>query len=170
MLTPYCLRSLVGENLLAQSRMNTACFIIVCTSFIGESQTIKPKRAQIETCVEISQVALANGLDQSLAMAVGWEESRYTKKATSNKGAVGPMQILPKYWCPNGLSENCDLLLSGIIALKKLVGRYGLNGGLCRYSSGRTCKAVSRSRWYKNRVLNYKASLERLILKSCDGC
>ena len=160
----------VGENSLEQADMNTACLIAVCWSFIGQSQTIKPKQSQVDTCVEIGESALIMNVDQSLALAVGWEESRFIKSALSNKGAAGPMQIIPRYWCPNKTAKGCDLLIEGIKAIKSLTGKYGTKEGLCRYSSGRSCKHIKRARWYRSRVLGHRRSLDAQFFKKCGGC
>jgi soluble lytic murein transglycosylase-like protein len=84
---------------------------------------------RLETCSAVAKEAKAQGVDPKLAISVAWMESRFYSNAKNKKsGAIGPMQILPHYWCPNkkgefsihkkdGVSKGCNSLKQGIYAL-----------------------------------------------------
>ena len=144
------------------------CVAAACTAFINTSQTVKPKRSQVSECVKVMNEAEEQGFDRELAAAVAWKESRFNARARSNKGAVGVMQIIPKYWCPN--KRGCDSIVHGIRALRKLKKLYGQREFLCRYASGQSCKLKPAKR-YKQAVKRLTRRMERAVSRSCiDGC
>ncbi len=144
------------------------CVAAACTAFINTSQTVKPKRHQVSECIKVMREAEEQGFDRELAAAVAWKESRFNARARSNKGAVGVMQIIPKYWCPN--KRRCDSIVYGIKALRKLKKIYGQRDFLCRYASGQSCKLLSAKR-YKQSVKRLSRKMERAINLNCvSGC
>lgn len=84
---------------------------------------------RLETCSAVAEEAIVQGVDPKLAISVAWMESRFYPDAKNKKsGAVGPMQILPHYWCPNkkgefsihrsdGVAKGCNTLKQGVYAL-----------------------------------------------------
>mgnify|MGYP003153273427 CR=1 FL=1 len=99
----------------------------------------KPITDSFITCVSIAVVSDLHGVDPIMATS-----------AKSHAGAVGTLQILPKYHCPNKTIRGCNLLYSGIHALIKYMRKYGKWGGsrggkvnwdeaLCHYNSGGKC-------------------------------
>ena len=56
--------------------------------------------ARLTTCVEIADAAVDADVPVVLAVAVGYEESKFVPTVKSSAGAIGAMQVLPKYHCP----------------------------------------------------------------------
>lgn len=90
-------------------------------------------------CQEVAIAARAAGVPVRLAVTLAWSESRFQADAVSVVGAQGPLQVVPRYWCPNGVADGCNLVLAGTMALRVLTERFGVEGGLCRYAAGNTC-------------------------------
>lgn len=148
--------------------MNLLCVAAACSSFIFSSQKIEPKKSQLDECVKVMVEAEKQGLSPELAAAVAWKESRFNPNAKSSKGAVGTMQIIPRYWCPN--KKECDSVKYGIIALKKLNRLYGAQEYLCRYASGKSCKLASANQ-YRQSVERLARRVSEAIKVSCvTGC
>lgn len=145
-----------------------ACIVAACTSFISKSQTVQPKRYQVVQCSKVMREAERQGVDQHIAVAVAWKESRFNPRARSKVGAVGVMQIIPRYWCPN--KRRCDSVVYGIRALKKLKKTYGQRDYLCRYASGKSC-ALKPARRYKQSVKRFSRRMGAILNAHCvDGC
>jgi len=87
-------------------------------------------------CVDVVLAARARGVDPRLAVSVAWHESRMAPNDESSAGAVGPMQVVPRWWCPEGRRAGCDVVDAGMEALATYTGRYGLREGLARYNAG----------------------------------
>ncbi len=90
-------------------------------------------------CQEVAIAARAAGVPVRLAVTLAWSESRFQADAVSVVGAQGPLQVVPRYWCPNGVADGCNLVLAGTMALRVLTDRFGVEGGLCRYAAGNDC-------------------------------
>lgn len=85
---------------------------------------------RMETCSAVIEEAQEQGVDPKLAAAVSWVESRFYRNEVNPKsGAIGPLQVLPRYWCPNkqglwsihrddGIVPGCNTLKRGVFALK----------------------------------------------------
>jgi len=79
---------------------------------------------------------VAHGVDPGLAVSLAFHESRLDAGAVSSAQAVGPMQVIPRWWCPERVLEGCDLVAAGVGALAALTGRYGALEGIARYNAG----------------------------------
>lgn len=90
-------------------------------------------------CQEVAFAARAAGVPVRLAVTLAWSESRFQADAVSPIGAQGPLQVLPRYWCPGGRAEGCDLALAGTMALRRLFDEHGFERGLCHYAAGNVC-------------------------------
>ena len=129
-----------------------------------------------EICLEVAKESIAQGVNPIISVSVGWVESRFTY-ATSSAGARGPLQIIPRYWCPNGRLRGCDLVARGVHALKTYYNRHSSSdrcGGdflnsrryrewlepLCHYNSGNICNRSSR--FYARSVVNIATSVSRI--------
>lgn len=142
---------------------------LICANFISIHQTVPAKKSQIKICAKVAIEADRQGVDPSLGMAVSWIESRFTSNVVSKAGAIGAMQILPKYWCPN--KKRCDSIKYGIKALGYYLSKSGLRNGLCRYASGKSCKKNMRRIRYMKSVVKKRDSLEGIFNDLCiDGC
>ena len=80
----------------------------------------------------------------------------------SKAGARGAMQVLPKYWCPDGKLDGCDLVREGVRSLGVYLKKYGGDEkeALCHYNSGNKCTRKSRN--YSKRVIRAKKRLDFL--------
>ena len=116
---------------------------------------------RMDTCLNIASLAKEWMVEETFAISIAWVESKFSEKVVSSAGAVGPMQVLPKYWCPNGKQKGCDLTIAGIRALDRLVSKYDtLAAAACHYNSGLKCNKHSRR--YATRVLVIKQRLDTL--------
>lgn len=97
------------------------CIVILMTIYpqLQSSQVREFRRAQA-TCEQVYDRALEGGVDPLLALAVAAEETRF-KPQRSNKGAQGPLQVLPALWCPKDargtLKPKCDHTAAGLRAI-----------------------------------------------------
>ena len=104
------------------------------------------------TCLDVSREARAQGVEPTLAVAVAWHESRFDVAARSSQGARGVMQVMPRWWCPRGTAEGCDLTAAGVAALRSYLAQHdGPAAGLCAYNAGNKCGP--RGRRYAEAVL-----------------
>ena len=107
---------------------------------------------RISVCVSVMEEADRQGVPPNLSAAVAWHESKFNADAVSKAGAVGPLQILPRYWCPLKKLKDCDLVVEGVSALKVYIEKYdNYKKALCHYNSGNKCS--NRSKTYARRVL-----------------
>lgn len=145
------------------------CTVSLCTHI---AQSIPGREFQTEdACLEVVWQAEAQGIDPVLAMSVAWHESRFKRSAVSSAGAVGVMQVLPRYWCK---SKPCDHIEAGVRALRHYTKRRGVRDGLCSYFSGRRCKQAGRTaQRYADKVLKLASRYRAIKFEDCeavDGC
>lgn len=143
------------------------CIALFCASIAqSEAHTAHSSRAKV--CEDVATEAEAQGVDPVLAVAVSWRESAFTRSAVSKAGAVGPLQVMPRFWCK---SKPCDHIEAGIRALRYYTERHGIEGGLCAYFSGKPCELTGKtSRRYMRSVLKIRQKFDDLFLKTCGGC
>ena len=102
------------------------------------------------------------------------KESLFRADPVRKAGARGPLQIIPRYFCPTadgelaphkraGRLEGCDLIVDGVKAVKWFWVTYDndWSAALCHYNSGEKCFA--RSRGYAKRVVRRWRRLERQL-------
>ena len=98
---------------------------------------------QMSVCIQVLQASEERGLPPSLVAALSWHESRFHDDRTSRVGAVGPLQVLPQYWCK---TTPCDHIEAGLDALQWYIRKTSTHlHAICRYNAG-TCKRLS-SAW-----------------------
>ena len=123
-------------------------------------------------CALVIEEAEVMGLDPSLALAVAWHESRFFPDASSPKGAIGVMQIVPRYWCPDEQGNFdyhtpsqvlCDSIHWGIHAILFLMDELSLteNEALCAYNSGKITRGRCRFA-YPRIVRRFQRRIRRL--------
>jgi soluble lytic murein transglycosylase-like protein len=106
------------------------------------------------------------GFDVPTVIALAYEESRFTGSARSKAGAIGPMQILPRYFCPDRREKGCDPVDAGMKAWGIYSTKYPKpRDSLCHYNAGRVCNTSSRR--YANRVLARAESL-RAVMRNIE--
>ena len=154
-------------------------YIFTVCSFLMSAQTVPVKPEQRATCAQVVTKAVASNSDPGLIASIAWHESRFIPSRVSSVGAVGPMQIIPKYWCPDGSVEKCDLIAAGIRAFYTYLDKSGLEGALCRYSTGKPCKRTKAGRAYARKVLAthdamidalYPTWHDRMVEEQCLRC
>ena len=114
----------------------------------------------------IRQAAARFGVPASIALSVGYQESRYNQSAISPKGAIGVMQLMPGTASdlrvnPYDVGENID---GGVSYLARLYQQFGdwttalqaYNGGPGNVSRG-TVSSAARS--YADQVLGRAGEL-----------
>lgn len=114
--------------------MHVVTVCIAAWGMLAAEHNTDPQR--FGTCVRVGVEAHAQGVDVPLAVAVAWRESRLDGAAVSSAGAVGPMQVVPRWWCGGGDADGCDIVAAGVGALAALTGRYGVRRGLARHNGG----------------------------------
>jgi hypothetical protein len=143
--------------------MTQLCYIwlVSLSVYVGETP---PQREQLDrkmdTCWAIVQEAHEQDIDPALAITIAFNESRLRTDVKSSKGASGPLQAIPRLWCPdkNGkwtsdgehIEKGCDLIEAGIRALKyytqtkptlhEALRAYG--GGKATGYANRVCKLL----------------------------
>tara|TARA_R110000824_G_scaffold294158_2_gene482495 strand:- start:670 stop:1149 length:480 start_codon:yes stop_codon:yes gene_type:complete len=126
------------------------------------------------TCEKVVEVAEIWNIDPALLVAVAYHESRMNKDAVSRAGAVGPLQILPKWFCG---SQACDYAYVGGRAYTKWRNRVKRKRKklidfwtLAHYNGGN--RPGSRSFRYAKTVLKTRDILKRRLDRACDvpGC
>ncbi len=144
----------------------------LCASLISFSQERIPEKKQammLDNCVELGLEAAASGFDPMLMVSIAHTESRFNKRAVSKAGAVGIMQVLPKYFCPK--KGKCDYTKAGLTAWERWSKGRTKKEALCRYNSGRKCSDSKRARYYSRVVLRKYWRLDAaLINNSCPVC
>jgi hypothetical protein len=137
---------------LTEVRMLAAilCGIALGPGFFNQHYATDEREA---VCVQVAEAAIEAGHDPFLFVALAHEESRYRSDAVSDAGAIGPLQILPRYYCPNRTADGCDPVAAGIRAFERKQARYGtdLEEVLCHYNAGNTC--YRRSYQYARRII-----------------
>lgn len=109
----------------------------------------------MQICKQVAAQAQEMDFDPILAISVAYHETRFTY-SKSNKGAQGPLGVLPKYHCPK--QGKCNLVKAGIRALIKF---HNINPNspckaLAQYNGGlkASCDGPSPSSFYAQRVLD----------------
>jgi soluble lytic murein transglycosylase-like protein len=140
---------------------------LLCLTFVSSIYTHKIQH-RIQVCEEVVNSAELHGIDPLLAIAVSHVESGLQRGLVSSAGAVGPMQVMRRFWCK---SEPCNLIDAGMYALKHYQLRYGQEESLCRYSSGGRCAKSKGPRVYREKVLRIRGIVKSVSEGICvDGC
>lgn len=150
--------------------MNTSVCIIAFCSMVVQAEFGKQVRSRQSVCTDVVKEALSQGVDPVLTAAVSFRESAFKRRAVSQAGAVGPMQVLPRFWCKK---KNCDYIEAGVRALKFYTSKYGEQPGLCAYFSGKPCMRSTRSASrYRSSVIMISARFYDHWQKACftEGC
>ena len=117
----------------------------------------------------IIQHAQNQGVDPLLVAAVIHQESTYRSQATSPAGAIGLMQVIPRYWqqtCPGNLYEEGSNIQCGTYILSKYNQSAGdwkkalayYNVGPSGYENNR--KMRKQGKRYAKQVKQHKKILE----------
>ena len=110
---------------------------IVCTTII-EMFSYPNQPEAFTVCEMIVEESEAQGVDPGLAVALGHHESGLRRFVVSKVGAVGPLQVLPKYYPKRCGIDVRGQVKAGIIMLKSALKRAKGDEVLAvaRYNSG----------------------------------
>ncbi len=136
--------------------------LLMCAALLAPYANAPNLKGRLTTCVKVATTAQEHGLDPKTMIALGWVESGMLATAVSRAGAVGPMQVLPRYCCPNKKARGCDLIAAGMRAFKRWRKHYKpIRETLCHYNAGWKCGG--RSKAYARAVLRERARLLRRL-------
>ena len=122
-------------------------------------KTERSYASRMKTCMEIAYAAEARNLGLTFVLSLAWEEAKFDSSAVSDAGAYGPLQVLPKYWCPKRRLRGCNLIEAGLDAIEMLSGKYEtLYEVACHYNGGVRCNKYSKA--YAMRILAMQQRLE----------
>ena len=146
-----------------------AVTLILPNSGLSYARKVAKKKlpTKFDLCIELMDAARELGEEQTLVAAIAIVESGISENVVSSAGAVGPLQILPKYHCPNKSLKSCDLIFDGIEAIAKYRRKYGGQTPkeqfnlLCHYNGGNRCG--KRSKAYARRVLRHKLVMDTAL-------
>lgn len=142
------------------------CLVVVMTIYptLQPSQ-VKQFKDALNVCEQVVQTAerTDNEHIELLALAVAAEETRFRHIRHKGSGAQGPMQVLPKYWCPK--EGPCDYIEASFKALD----HYVTSSPSERRALERYAGAGKRARDYAERVLK-RLKTYRALAAALDGC
>ena len=112
--------------------------VLICTALLSIHIPLQHRIAmeQMSTCLSLVAESQSAEVSPSLIISLGWHETRLLPNRTSNKGAKGPLQVMPKFWCK---ANPCDYTKAGLRALKHYLDKEPtVKRAICRYNAG-TC-------------------------------
>ena len=113
---------------------------------------------QMGTCLSLVVESQSVAIDPTLSASLGWHETRLRANLTSSKGAKGPLQVIPRFWCK---SEPCDYTRAGLRALRHYLDREPTERhAICRYNAG-TCKPKSWA--WAGKVMRLADSVREIV-------
>lgn len=133
---------------------------LICGALTFLEPTMPP--SQIKNCEYVAARAEADQMDPFLMVALGFYESAFMGGVKSPQGAVGFLQVIPKYHCPRGELKKCDTTAAGFRAYRKF---YAITGNhrdaLAHYNAG--SKPGKTARRFANRVLGLSKTLRSMV-------
>ena len=123
----------------------------------------------MQVCSHVAGESYLMGANPITMMAIANTESFFSYATNKKSGAVGPLQVLPKYWCKRGKKKGCNLIRAGVTAYKTYRKRGTRREALCRYVSGQPCKRYASARRYASRVEASIRELEKIEIQECIG-
>ena len=130
----------------------------LCVAVLAGNAWLNPvdRADRMQTCRAVAAAAIDGGIEPATLVAVAYVESGMKRNAVSKAGAVGPLQVLPKYFCPK--RGACDHIAAGVRAFKAWRSRSKtLSETLCKYNAGFKCGRAGRR--YARRVLRVRRSI-----------
>jgi hypothetical protein len=120
--------------------------LAICLTVLEVASPAKPHDQAMAVCYRVGEAAERAGLPPELAVALAYTESRLNPGAASDRGALGPLQVIPVWHCPGRRARGCDLIEAGILALLRFERKFGpaWEDTLCHWAQGNGCWAVGR--------------------------
>lgn len=111
----------------------------LCAALFAIVGLSSPTAEQKRYCEDIESAARAADIRAEMLLSLAYHESRLTD-ATSSAGARGPLQVLPRYFCPGGKETGCDLVQAGVRAYLAWQ-KHASNDieTICKYNAGYKC-------------------------------
>jgi hypothetical protein len=140
---------------------------LVCSHALNHRTTYlgppKVMARAFKTCREIAKEALEQGVDPYFVLALAYKESRWQHGKVGSAGEVGPLQILPQYWCPK---KGCGTktVKYGVKAVRVLLKQHQTEyRAACHYKGGNVCgpKASQSAHRVRRRTLAFRRSRTR---------
>lgn len=75
---------------------------------------------RVRICNDVGIYARRRNIDPLLAIAISFHETRFTY-VESEKGAKGPLGVIPKWHCPKDKGKKCDYIEAGMNAIDKVL-------------------------------------------------
>ena len=135
---------------------------LICGALTFLEPTMPP--SQIKNCEYVAARAAADKMDPFLMVALGFYESAFMGGVKSSQGAVGFLQVIPRYHCPRGKIKDCDTTAAGFRAYRKF---YAITGNhrdaLAMYNAG--SKPGKTARRFANRVVKLAGTLREMVIE-----
>ena len=140
--------------------MVTSCALLLCLTLLSaEKMSVEKTESRARNCIELAQLAVERKLDPLMIISIAHTESRFSKVAVSSAGAIGMMQVLPKYFCPK--KGKCDYTAAGLKAWRAWSKGRSREEALCRYNSGKPCKKSPMASYYSRVVMKKHRKLKK---------
>ena len=121
--------------------------VILCTLLLNLPTSPEHSEA-MATCLVIAHTAEAHGESMPVLLSLAWHESRLRWSAKSRVGAVGPLQVIPRFWM---VSEPCEVA-AGVQAFRFWRSKsMGMVEAVAKYNAGH--KPKPRAFIFANRVV-----------------
>tara|TARA_R100000734_G_C3250570_1_gene52292 strand:- start:66 stop:509 length:444 start_codon:yes stop_codon:yes gene_type:complete len=144
------------------------CALALCVAVVSSFGYKTKTQERVQVCQQVVEWSQTMGVDASLSLSVASVESGFRRGLRSSAGAVGPMQVMRQFWCRK---NPCNLVESGVFALKTYTERHGTKSGLCYYSTGSKCSKKKVGLRYAKKVLRNKKIIDSLVRSECvAGC
>ncbi len=132
---------------------------LICGALTFLEPTMTP--SQIKNCEHVATRAEAGKVDPFVVVALGYYESTFMGGVESPSGAVGFLQVIPRYHCPGRKAKGCDTTAAGIRAYRNLYRKTGNHAeALARYNAGN--RPGKTARRFANRVIKLAETLRRM--------
>jgi soluble lytic murein transglycosylase-like protein len=140
---------------------------ILCSCVLASYSNHATYERRLNTCIEVAESAEEHRVPVELALAVAYHESRFSN-VTSHAGAMGPMQIIPKWHCPRGRREGCSLIDDGVKTLRRYLRKYKRKKrALAHWNGGNHPGRLARG--FARKVLKTYRRLVYFCRKSIDS-
>ncbi len=123
--------------------------VAICLSVIdwGGPRLQADHAAAYDVCIDVQARAAAMGFDgvwDRMIVAVAYWETGLDALARGPAGEVGPIQVMPRHFCPGGEADGCDGLTAGLRRMDELAEQFADSDHpqydiLCHYHGGTSC-------------------------------